>query len=79
MARGGLSRGAGAVDSAHHLHGEPSILRGQSDLRVSLSTRRPLTALGASLSAGVSNQVKRVSEDFATALALRGEVTVTIL
>src|SRR3954470_12001386 len=43
-------------------------LRGQSDVTVSLSTPRPLTALGGSLSTGASKQVRRVYEDFATAL-----------
>src|SRR4051795_8941674 len=43
-------------------------LRGQSDVMVSLSTPRPLTTLGASRSTGAFEEVRRVYEDFATAL-----------
>src|SRR3954452_21890491 len=46
-------------------------LRGQSDVIVSLSTPRPLTILGASRSTGAFEEVRRVCEDFATALGLR--------
>jgi hypothetical protein len=43
-------------------------LRGQSDVMVSLSTPRPLMTLGASRSTGPFDEVRRVYEDFATAL-----------
>jgi hypothetical protein len=46
----------------------PRLLRGQSELTVSLSTPRLLTALIASLPTATSDQVSAVSEDFATAL-----------
>src|SRR4051794_19861299 len=43
-------------------------LRGQSDVMVSLSMPPPLTTLGASRSTGPFDEVRRVYEDFATAL-----------
>src|SRR3954453_21774543 len=43
-------------------------LRGQSDVMVSLSTPGPLTTLGTSRSTGALEEVRRVYEDFATAL-----------
>src|SRR4051794_18292808 len=43
-------------------------LRGQSDVMVSLSAPRPLTTLGTSRSTGAFEEVRRVYEDFATAL-----------
>src|SRR5947199_8714221 len=43
-------------------------LRGQSDVMVSLSTPGPLTTLGTSRSTGAFEEVRRVYEDFATAL-----------
>src|SRR5205085_11114706 len=43
-------------------------LRGQSDAMVSLSAPGPLTTLGTSRSTGAFEEVRRVYEDFATAL-----------